>query len=73
MYFVYLWSGEEGQPWALSEDPKTVINPMEVVGIRDERVWENSGFLPSLKKKKRTASTGSFVHKLDNIWYKGLS
>ena len=51
----------------------TVINPMEVVGISDERVWENSGFLPSLKKKKRTASTGSFVHKLDNIWYKGLS
>ena len=26
---MYLWSGEEGQPWALSEEPKTLINPME--------------------------------------------
>lgn len=25
------------------------------------------------KKKKQTASIGSFVHKLDNIWYKGLN
>lgn len=23
VYFVYLWSGEEGQPWALSEEPKS--------------------------------------------------